>query len=142
VVDEADAANPDPQRLPADEQTARDRHRRDHRGVLVDRLDIEAHGAPRRIDVASAGDADFARVRTMNPGQDLDQCRLARAVVADEADHFDRLDVEVRALQRVYTRVPLVSVAEGDQRLVHLKPSLSAASLCGEARCWRPRRRW
>jgi hypothetical protein len=41
-------------------------------------------------------------------GQDLDQRRLAGAVVADEADGLAGMDGEVDILQRVHAAVPFL----------------------------------
>ena len=44
---------------------------------------------------------DLAARRLHHAGQDLDQRRLAGAVVADEADDLALVDVEIDAAQRV-----------------------------------------
>ena len=67
----------------------RDRQRRHEREILVDGVDPER---PRVVDGAErhllAVDEDPAPVGPQEAGQDLDQRRLAGAVVADEAEHL------------------------------------------------------
>ena len=125
VVDEADAANPDPQRLPADEQTARDRHRRDHRGVLVDRLDAESDGVGRALDRdLLAADVNVAARRRHRARQHLDQRRLAGAVVAEEADDLALADGEGNVLERAHAAVIFGDVLHADQVVGHAQPSV------------------
>src|SRR3954464_11451062 len=72
--------------LRAEEEVPPDRHQRDHREVLVDRRDARVEGVPgcpegHRLPV----EEQLAKVRPVDTGEDLDQRRLARAVVAQHA---------------------------------------------------------
>ena len=102
------------QRLAADEQVAGDRHGRDHGIVLVDRLDAEVHRVARACGCATG--LPSIRISpssgSVDAGQDLDQRRLAGAVVADQADRLAAADVEADALQRVDARIPFMQVAD------------------------------
>ena len=53
-----------------------------------------------RIATGCAGDADLALVGGIDAGQDLDQRRLAGAVVAEEAEHLAGSEVEARPSRR------------------------------------------
>ena len=65
----------------------RDRERRDQREILVDRVDPERAGVVDRPEAhLLAVDEDPARVGPVVPAQDLDERRLAGAVVADQAE--------------------------------------------------------
>jgi hypothetical protein len=67
-------------------------------------------------------DPDFATVRAMDASKNLYQRRFAGAIVADQATHFAGLNVEVDALESVHPGIPLVQVADGDERRSHFSP--------------------
>ena len=75
----------------------------------------------RRADVGVLGEADRAGRRRMDAGQDIEECRLARAVRADDADDLARLDIEVDGLQRMQAAeilaqsAHLAAAARGDR---------------------------
>ena len=48
-----------------------------------------------------AADEDLAAGRLDHAGEDLDQRRLAGAVVADQADHLAAVDVQIDAAKRI-----------------------------------------
>ena len=81
---------------------------------LVDRLDAVFLG------VARIGDVRFLAVHEDRPGialvgagQDLDERRLAGAVVAEQGDHFSLVEVDRRIVDRV-------DAAERDRHVLHL----------------------
>jgi hypothetical protein len=64
-----------------------DRHHRNEGKVLVDGVDSERARVVDRADAdLLAVDEDASRVGSVVAAQDLDQRRLARAVVSDEAE--------------------------------------------------------
>ncbi len=64
-----------------------------------------------------AGEEDAPERRLVGAGQDLDQGRLAGAVVADQADDLAGLGVEIDAGQRVDAAVPLLQRLAADERV-------------------------
>src|SRR4051812_671907 len=119
AVHKTDAADlPTAQRLAADEDVPGYGHLRDHRRVLVDRLDPQAH---RRLGRGEADllafDEDPAGIRLVDAGEDLDQGRLAGAIVADQAHDLSSLGVEVDALERMDAAIPLLQPLAADQRV-------------------------
>ncbi len=85
--------------------------------ILVDGLDAVAL---RVAGVANAdpvpGDVDRSIVHLVGAGKNLDERRLAGAVVADDADHLPGLDRDRDALDRVDTAERLVDVSHLDER--------------------------
>ena len=72
------------------------------REVLVDDLDPERGGVLRAVDRDRlALEEDLARVDRVDPGDALDERRLAGAVVADERHDLARRDVEVDLVERL-----------------------------------------
>jgi hypothetical protein len=66
------------------------------REILIDDLDAQPRGVLRPVDVHQLPvEEDLARVDGMDPGDALDERRLARAVVADQGHDLARRDVEV-----------------------------------------------
>jgi len=123
MINEADAADPQAQRLPADEEVSGDRHGRDHRGVLIDCFDAEAHGdLGRSYRDPLSTDANIALVGLQDTREYFDQRRLSGAIVAHEPDHFARLDIEINAVQGMDACVPFVDVPHRDQRRGHISP--------------------
>ena len=76
-------------------------------------------------------DQDLALVGPVHAGQDVDQRRLAGAVVADQAERLAAVEVEGHALQRVDAGIPFVQVADRDDRR---RSCLSASTLMALAR--------
>ena len=125
MIDQANAADSQAQRLAADEEVSGNRHRRHHRGVLIDRFDAETHGDLGRSDLDPLSlNANLTLVGLQNAGEYFDQRRFPGAVVAHEPDHLARLYVESDALQRMDARVPFVNVPYRDQRRDHINPPL------------------
>ena len=65
---------------------------------------------------------DRAGIGAVDAGDGLHQRRLAGAIVADEADHFARLDREVDAMQHVDRAKTLADAVEGEKG--HTRDSL------------------
>jgi len=85
--------------------------------------DVELHGLLRVADVdALPFDEDLALVGAVDAGKDLDQRRLAGAVVADQPDRFALGDSQVHALQGVNAGVPFMQAATLDDGPVHCPP--------------------
>ena len=86
--------------LPAQEQVRADVERRADRQRLVDRLDAGGHGVGRRAKVDRFSvDPDLAAVGDDGPAEALDERRLAGAVVADDAQHLARVELEVGVVE-------------------------------------------
>ena len=119
-------------RLLAHEEILGDGQIRDEREFLEDRHDANGD----RVGWAAEGDrlavvGDRARVRGMNPAQDLHHRALAGAVLAEEGVNFSRLTGELRAVQRddaAETLVDASGAKEGhavrnplaDEQVIHL----------------------
>ena len=114
-VDESEAVGD----LPADKEIAPERLLLRQRLVLIDGLDRQivrhANRILVRLDFAVA-DEDFARCRRVDAGQDLDQGRLARAVVPDEADDLVASDGDVDVAQRMHRPKILLDAREANDR--------------------------
>ena len=79
--------------LGAEEEIAPHRHERHHGEVLIDGGDaLRQRLARGREPDRLAADQQFARVVLMHPGQDLDERRLAGAVVAQHTGHLAGVD--------------------------------------------------
>ena len=69
-----------------------------------------------------------------DPGEDLDQRRLSRAVVAEQADDLALVDVQVDAAERVDTAERLGDVAQFDEPFRHgFAPTASGPIAAGLA---------
>ncbi len=91
---------PGPVRLASEEDVAGNVERVDDLELLVDDADAEAGGIGRAVHHdRRTVDGDVARVRPMDPGQDLHQRRLAGAILPDEPDDLSGGDVEVDAIE-------------------------------------------
>ncbi len=92
AVDPAEASDG----LPAHEDVLRDRQVGEERGLLVDDGDARLLrlGGRREVDVLAV-EAELARVAAVEPGDDLHERGLARAVLADEG--VDRAGIEAQA---------------------------------------------
>src|SRR5581483_5813603 len=87
-------------RLGAEEEVAPDRHQRDHREVLVDGGDAAGARVARRAEAdLLALDENPPAVMLLRAREDLDQARLACAVVAEDARHLAGVDVHGDAPQ-------------------------------------------
>ena len=81
--------------LAAEEQVLRGVEVVGQRQRLVDRLDAVAACVAGRADLdLLAVDEDLAAVGVVGAGEHLDQRRLAGAVVAEQADHLARVEVD------------------------------------------------
>jgi hypothetical protein len=88
-------------KLASEENVCRSRQIVGEREILVD--DLDAHGA--RIDRPMemhgvAFEAKISMARRKVSGDDLNERRLACAVVAHQADHLTREDLHVHAMER------------------------------------------
>ena len=90
------------------------------REVLVDRLDAERFGVARSSGSTTGlpANADLAAVGGEDAGEDLDQRRLAGAVVAEQAEHLARAQIEAHVLDRMDAAEGLDDVAQLDERRV------------------------
>ena len=64
-----------------------------------------------------AGEGDRAGIRSLDPGQDLDQGRLAGAVLTDEGMDLALPEGEVHALEGLNPREALVDALHGQERV-------------------------
>ena len=83
---------------------------------------------------------DLARVRVVQPVEDVHQAGLARAVLAHQREQLARADVERHVIQRRDAAEPLGDVTEGDQgvRLEGESSSMVAGTLSSpEMMRWR-----
>ena len=103
--------------LVAEEEVAPHRHQRHHRQVLVDGGDAAVEGLAGRVEVhVLALDLVGAVGVLVQPGDDLDQGRLAGPVVPKAAGHLGPADLEGDALEGDDVAVVLAGVGEPDQR--------------------------
>ena len=109
-------------RLGAEEEVPPDRHQRHHGEVLVDRRDALRARVARRaeVDLLSV-DEQSALVRLVDARKDLDEARLSRAVVAEDARHLAGVDVRRDVVQRDDVPVVLADVVGLEQ----VRPSSS-----------------
>ena len=85
----------------------------EHGRFLMDRGDAEASGVLRRAQAhGRAVDEDCAVVRRVEAGEDLDQGRLAGAVLADQRRHLAAAQLERAVDERLYAREGLRDAAE------------------------------
>ena len=93
---------PPPSRV-AQEDVVGDGEAGNQRELLLDDRDAGVLGLGRAPEVdLGTPQADRALVGRVHPGQDLDQCALARAVLADEGHHLSVADLEVGLVQGLY----------------------------------------
>ena len=91
---------PEPSRLAAERQVLGHRHGRDEVDFLVDRADPERPGFARPANRdRPAVEPDLALVAAERAGHDLDQGRLARAVLSEQRMHLAGLDPKIDPLQ-------------------------------------------
>src|SRR6478752_4473583 len=108
--------------LGAEEEVAPHLHERDDGEVLVDRRDAVVEGLARRREAdLLAVDLHRALVVRVEAGHDLDQGRLAGAVVAEDAGHLAGAHREVDALEGADGAVRLADVLHLDERLARVE---------------------
>ena len=89
--------------LAANEHVLGDRHVRGEGELLVDRDDSSALGVVgRRKSDRLTEQLDFARIGALRAGQNLEQRRLASAVLAQERMDLRRSDFEMNVLERTH----------------------------------------
>ena len=97
-----------------------------HTSISADHGEVLVHGGDAVVRGTRAGEANVhllpvdlqrALVVRVQPGHDLDQGRLAGAVVTEHAGHLAGVDRQVDALQRADRAVGLADVDHLDQRL-------------------------
>ena len=92
------------------------------RKVLIDRLDASAARLHRACELNRlAVEDDLTVFRRVDPGDAFDERRLARAVVAEQADHLAGRDVETHAVDGDEAAEHFREAADGEQRLAHRK---------------------
>ena len=127
-LDEAEAIGD----LASDEEIAPQRLLLRQGAILVDGLDREvmghADGVVGDIDFAVAN-VDAAGRRLEHSGHDLDQGRLAGAIVTDQADDLVASDGEIDVAQRLHRSEKLLNAFEADNRREILRSSAGLA--CG-----------
>jgi hypothetical protein len=111
------AGDPQVGALAAEEDVVGDGEPGDQVQLLVDGRDAQRHG---RLGVAEgdrgAVPGDLALVGLVRAGQDLDQRRLAGAVLAEQAVHLTGADVEVHAVEGADARELLDDAVHRQQR--------------------------
>ena len=85
-----------------------------------------------RKSTGRPGERHSAGVRPDLARQDVEQCRLARAVLADKRVHLARIDRDARAPERVDAPVALLQRARLQERFRGLRCSASVGRRCGE----------
>ena len=90
------------------------------RKVLVDRLDARAARLHRTCELNRlAVEDDLAVFRRVDAGDAFDECRLARAVVAEKTHHLAGRDVETHAVDGDEAAEDFREAADREQRLAH-----------------------
>ena len=106
-----------------------DREMRDEMKFLMDEADAGlVHGLRRDRVQGAPADRDRAGIRLVDAGQDLDDGRLAGAVLADEAVDLARPDLEAGAVEGADTRKGLDDVAQAEGDLDHVRFSRCEAA--------------
>ena len=109
-----------PVRSSAERDVLRDRQLAEQRGLLIDRRDAERlRGRGREPRERLAIERDLTGVRLHRAGEDLDERRLAGAVLADERVDLAGAQLERRALERLHTGVGLGHVGRAKHDLAH-----------------------
>ncbi len=109
---------PAPRQLVVEGDVLRDRQVGEQRKVLINHLEAGAHRVDRLPDrPRSPVHRDCSRVRRHHAREDLDQGRLAAAVLAGEAHDLARFDRESDLVQRVNAGERLAHAFHSEQRL-------------------------
>ena len=102
ILEHLAPADDAPAVLVADEDVLRDVEVGEEQGLLIDRRDAEALGFGGAADRDRlAGEEDLATVRLVDSGDDLDEGRLAGAVLAEERVHLARIERQRNVLERL-----------------------------------------
>ena len=100
--------------------------------LLVDDADAEVLGGARRGDLHLAAlDPDRAGVPLVDPGEDLHQRGLARAVLAHQRVDLAGAQLEARVLERLDAREALGDVGHLDQEIAHHGSSAEPLAMAG-----------
>jgi hypothetical protein len=103
------------QGLPAHEDVLRDREIREQRGLLVDHRDAGGAGRGRVLEHDRlAVEQQPPCVRTVHPGEDLDQRRLPGPVLTDQGVGLPRAQLQLRATQGGDGAEGLAHVLQGE----------------------------
>ena len=131
---------PGPGRLGAEEEVPPDRHQRDHRQVLVDGGDAAVQRLARAAEAHRApSTSNSPRVVLVHPGEDLDQRRLAGAVVAEHAGDLARphgVDTSRSAMHRAEVLADVADLEQGAAAvtaLISVPPRRSAGQRLASA---------
>ena len=129
LLGEAPPADEEPRaRLAADEHVLGDRHVGGEGEFLVDGDDAGALGVVgRREGDRLAEELDLARVGAVRAGQDLEQRRLAGAVLAEQGVDLGRPDFEMDVLERLHAGEALADAGHLEDRTVRLCLKLTKA---------------
>ena len=93
----------EPLRKPTEEEVLPDTKRRHEIDFLVDRADSQTLGFDRSLRCDwRTGQVDFAGIRLINAGQNLDQGGLPRSILAHQRVNFARPKFEVDSLKRFH----------------------------------------
>ena len=115
VVEEAQRADA-VRDLAVQEHVVVDGQARHEREVLEDGVDAERASVRHRLELhLLAVDEHPAGIGLVEAGQDLDQRRLARAVVADQAEHLAGAEVERDVLERCHDTEALADVLDANR---------------------------
>ena len=107
-------------------QVFRDRHLHQHRQFLMHDADAGAVGVGRRArPIGLPVENDLAFVGGIDAGQQVDQRRLARAVLAEQHVPLAARDVERNVAQRDDAGKALADALHRQDRIVHRAPAAS-----------------
>ena len=110
--------------LAAEEDVFGHRQRRQDRLFLKHHGDAGIEGLARRGDAdRPAIDEDAAGIGLVDAVEDLEQRRLARAILADEPHDLAAVDVEADVIQRLHARKGLGDAADLEDGCAHLTTS-------------------
>ena len=132
-IDRAGAAG----RVLLEEDVLRHGELGDQRDLLEDDLDPLPDGVAGMVDLGLASaDADRAGVFWVDAGKDLDQRRLAGAVLAHESVHLARLEAKIDAVERHHARETLADPGhlQGERRALGDRRHSFSRHHCASAR--------
>ena len=119
-------------------QVLGDPERRHEGEVLVDEADADATEVPGRHRERQSGATDLDRrsgVRRVGAGQDLDQGRLAGAVLAEQGVDLARPDLQLDVVERGEPAEPLGESADAEHRCAVRSGPGDRSGCCGAEPC-------